>query len=638
MKRNNKGHIILLLLLFTTIFSVFSQEGKIKRADVKYENLSYMDAVYVYEKVVEKGYGTPDIYEKLGNAYYYNGAYEKASQWYERLFDSRDYDNSEVMYRYAQALKSMGNYGESDKVMDKFSQLRPEDVRSLRYKGNGDYLEKIEAVSNRGDLNLTSVNTELSDYGGSFYDSLFIFTSNRKIIGPTKDIHTWTDEPFSNIYQARVGSDYQLSDVRVLKGKKDVRYNESSAIITKDGSTLYFTRNDPDIKRKNATGVILKIYRATYRDGKWSDVEALPFTSDQYNCAHPVLSSDEKALYFASDMPGGYGSSDIYVAPINADGSIGKAENLGPHINTQARETFPYVSDTGLLYFASDGHLGLGGLDVFAIKIEDFARGEIVNVGRPINTKYDDFAYIQRDSNAFLSSNREGNDQIYMFKELVPLPIACNNVIEGTVSNAKNQKPIVDAKVTLLDAGMEQLKEVSTNGEGYYSFKGLDCSKQYYVRVEANTFATQEKTTTTPARSDVTRLDFVMAPLFDDHVDLAKLYDIENIYFDFDKWDITPRAEEKLNILLGVLRDHPSIHIDIRSHTDSRGSDAYNIVLSDNRAKSTLGWLVAHGIARERLSAQGYGETQLVNGCSNGVPCTKQEHQDNRRSEFIIVN
>lgn len=414
-----------------------------------------------------------------------------------------------------------------------------------------------------------------------------------------------------------------------------------------DGKTMYFTRNNYNEGKKQKDSkriTLLKLYKATFKEGQFTDVIELPFNDNEFSSAHPALSIDEKTLYFASDRPGSVGQSDLYEVKINSDGSFGAPKNLGPAINTEGKETFPFISKDNELYFSSDGHPGLGGLDVFVSKIEGNSFKEVINVGKPINGPMDDFAFMinTKNQNGFFSSNREGGigyDDIYKFKELKKL--SCEQLLAGIVTDAKTGAILTDTKVTLFDEKMNMIKEVYSDAKGTYTFDVVECKKVYYVRAYKNDYNTVEERVVIGSETGETKLPLEMEPsVIPVKVgdDLAKVFKIKIIYFDLDKWNIRPDAAFDLAKIVDVMKEHPTMKIDVRSHTDSRQTHKYNEKLSDMRAKSTIAWMIGQGIEANRLTGRGYGETQLINKCSDDIACTEDEHQANRRSEFIIMS
>ena len=442
-----------------------------------------------------------------------------------------------------------------------------------------------------------------------------------------------------------------LSNKKFFSTTINTPFNESTAVFTKDGNTMYFTRNNY-VNRKIGTNVentiLLKILRATKdSNGHWGNVVEVPFNSDNYNVAHPALSPDEKFLYFASDMDGTLGESDIFRVEILGDNQYGTPENLGDIINTSGRESFPFVSKNNILYYSSDGIPGLGGLDIFAVKFyENGTVSKPINIGMPGNSADDDFCFVM-DSDTkvgFLSSNRpggKGRDDIYSFYEEKPLVFDCEKMIKGVLKDSEKNDVIADGVIVLSDKTMKEVARQKTKEDGSFAFDKVDCKDlYYYLRAEIGDYVTTEVKVDLNVEGDVF-YEFMIKPreiAIDKDVDLAKVLNIKEIYFDLDKSDIRPDAAVELAKIVEVMRENPKMKIDIRSHTDSRGDDSYNLRLSDRRAKATLEWMVKQGIERKRLTAKGYGETQLVNGCSNGVPCTEEEHQANRRSEFIIIS
>lgn len=635
-------------LLIITLFSIgtiYSQIGKQARADKKYDNYAYIDAIEVYEKVAEKGHKSVDLFEKLGNSYYFNGEYDKAEKWYSELFAMTEDVPAEYYFRYSQSLKSIGNYKKADEYQLKFYQ-KTNDKAGEEMLRNRNYLDELRKNSDRYVVENAGINTEFSDYGSMFKGADVIFTSARK----TKDVfqkkHSWTGQYFTKLYTAKVADDGKLSDAQEFAKELDSKFHEATPVFTKDGNTVYFTRNNYNEGKKGKSDDKvnkLKIYKATLKDGKWEDIKELPFNNDNYSVAHPALSADEKTLFFSSDMPGTLGASDIFKVAINGDGTFGTPENLGSGINSPLRETFPYVTDKNVLYFSSDDHLGIGGLDVFEAKMnKDGSYTSVRNVGAPINSPKDDFGYIVNTKThvGYFTSNRDGgvgSDDIYKFQENV-----CEQLIRGTITDMQTALALPGAKVSLFDANMELIKAVEADDKGDFAFEeNIECDKKYYVRAEKADYETKEINVSVPLKSGETRADIALEKRvmpIENGTDLAKIFDISIIYFDLDKWNIRPDAAVDLEKIIAVMEKYPKMKVDIRSHTDSRQTHKYNERLSDRRAKSTLEYMVKNGIDRSRLTAKGFGETQLINGCSDGVNCSEAEHQKNRRSEFIVLS
>ena len=421
-----KNKIIYLVLLTITTVSGYSQTGRVAKADKDYNKYAYIDAIKTYERIYEKGYKSDEMLLKLGNAYYFNADLEKAAKWYGELYTSKEDQDAEFYYRYAQALKATKDYAKADAMMDKFNAKSGNDSRGKLFAKNRDYLAEIQKNSGRYTIENAGINSEYSDYGSAYMGTKVIFSSARDTGNFSKKKHTWTGQNFTNLYSADLTEDGALGAVDKFGKKLNSKFHESTPAFSKDGKTVYFTRNNFLDKRgyDESKVTLLKIYKATLVEDKWTDITELPFNSDSFQTAHPALTPDGKTMYFASDREGTLGKSDIFKVSINDDGSFGEPVNAGPAINTEARETFPFVTAKNELYFASDGQPGLGGLDIFIAQIkEDGSIKEALNVGAEANSPKDDFALIiNTDTNkGFLSSNRDGgngSDDIYKFVEV----------------------------------------------------------------------------------------------------------------------------------------------------------------------------------------------------------------------------
>lgn len=629
--------------------SGYSQKAAVASADKEYDKYAYVDAIKTYKRVAEKGYKSQDMLQKLGNSYYFNADLKNAAKWYGELFAMTQDVDAEYYYRYSQSLKGIGEYAKANEMLEKFNQKSSSDSRGKLYEERKNYLEEIKVNSGRYNVENAGINSKYSDYGSAFFGDKVVFTSARDTGNFSRRQHSWTNQYFTNMYVADMSAEGKLSAPQKFAKTLNTKFHEATPAFTKDGKTMYFTRNNYNDGKKGKSSdkvTLLKIYKATLEGDKWTNVTELPFNNDNYSVAHPALSPDGKTLYFASDMPGTLGQSDIFKVSIKADGSFGTPENLGPTINTPGRESFPFISDENELYFASDGQLGLGGFDIFVSKIgNDGSFKEVKNIGEPVNGKSDDFGFAinTKTGNGFFSSNRdggEGNDDIYKFHETKKLEFACEQLLSGIVTDQETGAILPNAKVTLSDEKFNKLKEVTADATGKYVFDNVECGKTYYLKAEKPEYVTKEVKVTLPKNSGET--DFPIA--LEKSVkkvkvgdDLAKTFGIKIIYFDLDKWNIRPDAATDLAKIVDVMREYPTMKVDVRSHTDSRQTHKYNEKLSDRRAKSTIAWMIQDGIQASRLTGKGYGETQLVNKCADGVQCSEEEHQMNRRSEFIIT-
>lgn len=618
--------------------SAFAQKGKVISAVKNYENLSYSSSKEQLLELASKENASGEFLERLGNAYYFNGEMEAASNWYGKLLNSNTPVNNEVYFRYAQSLSAQRDYVKAKEVLRKLAVVSPEDSRVKRFLSAPNYINEIEEISKDYDLVNLDINTSFSDFGTATNNDVVVFASSKNQNGK---LYGWNGQPFLSLYEL-----HPDGTTKELPGAINTKYHESSVAFTEDGGTVYFTRNNffkGKLRKNNKDTHALKIYKATLENGEWVDIESLPFNSDAYSVAHPALSPDEKKLYFASDMPGTYGGSDIYVVDIKADGTYGEVLNLGANVNTEGRENFPFMSESGMLYYASDGHLGLGGLDVFKIDSENFSGGVIQNMGKPINSSKDDFGFIINEASqkGYVSSNRaggKGDDDIYSFE--VP---KCATVVAGTVVNKLTQEVIADAEVVIKNASNDIVKTFTTNALGEFKWV-LECDAQRYsVTASKATYKPDTSSFATDKKSELI-LKMALQPepeapkVAEVGTDLFKLLNLNPIYFDYDKAFIRPDAEIELVKIINYMHEFPGVKIDVRSHTDSRGRDAYNLQLSQRRNKSTIEYIINKGgLLSSRLTGKGYGETQLTNHCGNGVKCSKLQHQANRRSEFIVI-
>ncbi|MFY8214006.1 MAG: OmpA family protein [Flavobacterium sp.] len=632
---------LLALLLLGNLSVQAQQKSVVQKADKQYEKLAYVDAIKTYEKLAEKGYKSEELFQKLGNAYYFNAQLNKANVYYAQLFAGYPNQDNEYRYRYAQTLKSVGDYTQSDALMAQFAKNSSADLRSKQFENSKDYLAQIKENSGRYELTHLKINSPYSDYGSTVSNSTLVFASSRDTGSVFQRKHKWTNESFTCLYGSKIEGDACL-DALKFATEINSKFHESSAVFSKDGQTMYFTRNNFNKGKKGKDAnrmTLLKIYRAQMVNGSWKNVTELPFNSNDFNTAHPALNPNETILYFASDRPGGFGKSDLWQVEILADGNFGTPVNLGNNINTEGRETFPFVSKANELYFATDGYTGLGGLDIYQTELADSNWKKPQNIGSPANTSADDFGfYIDSDTQkGFLTSNREGgkgNDDIYGLLETKKMN--CTQTIKAAIVDKDSKKSIGQGNITVLDDQFQVVQNLSPNADGTIDIKGISCDKNYFIRLVSPDYQTKEiglvKSTDVPA---VYEMELNQKPIAKGD-DLAKLIGIKMVYFDLDKWNIRPDAAYELEKIASILEENPTLKIDVRAHTDSRQTAAYNAKLSERRAQSIMAWLVQRGIATNRLSGRGYGESQLTNRCSDGVSCSDDEHQANRRSEFVV--
>jgi len=395
--------------------------------------------------------------------------------------------------------------------------------------------------------------------------------------------------------------------------------------------------------KTDTTGQVrLKIFRAQMdANGNWRDIEELPFNDDSYSAAHPALSADEKVLYFASDMPGTRGMSDIFKIDINGDGGFGIPSNMGSHVNTEGRETFPFVTAQGVLYFSSDGHLGLGGLDVFATG--EVLKNKVINLGKPINSPSDDMTFIIDESTGkgFFASNRDGgkgDDDLYTFVENKSIVGNCFGNLQLKVLDDETNQPLEASLIEIKNPEGEVLVSKNTDDSGMLS-SNYDCGDVLYT-INASKTDYMAKVQSFNSSWDETKpsievkLHNIAPKIGSDVIDILGL---KPIFYKYNSPQTLDRNRLELDQVIAYLKRYPNVHVKVISHADSRGRSAYNLNLSKDRSVSTAAILIQNGIPEYRLRLDGQGENSILNRCLDNVDCEEDEHTRNRRTEFIIV-
>lgn len=720
-----------------------AQSSTQRRADKYYDRLAYAQALPLYEKLQKSSSADVKTMKRLGDCYRNLGQWGKAEDIYGRLANGSGPD-AETLYNYAQALRMNGKYPESLQWMEKFHAAQSADSRGAQYVEKKDFIDKITNQPSYFSLQLVGNNSNEADFGACFYKKSVVFASGRhQSFGPSH-YHSWNNDPFLDLFVADRSASGQLDNTKLFSRKTNTRYHEGPACFTPDGNTMYFTRNNYFNRKygKDKKGVNnLKIFRAKNVSGSWVE-ENLSINSDEFSVGHPALSPDGKYLYFASDMPGSVGETDIFRVSLGADGKLGTPENLGKEINTEGKEMFPFVDGNGNLFFASNGQLSLGGLDNFYAPPAAGSFGKVQNLGYPVNSQWDDFALIlDTAGKGYLSSNRQGgkgDDDLYSIQLIRPLKVTY--IVKGMAKEKTTKDVLANTYVTLKDAQGNPLQTVTTGADGSYQFE-VELGKDYTIlgtqekyfdgTTPFNTSELGEKTemerdvtlekdpglslytlitekaTKKPLQGvklliidnitgkEVTNMltptsgDF-RKPLSDKKVgerisyqiklekqgylaktvtfnssitkageikvhesmdlsmdkidvgtDIGKIIDIKPIYFDLGKFKIRPDAATELDKIVKVMQDNPNMVIELGSHTDCRSSAASNMTLSSKRAKASADYIISKGIDKSRIYGKGYGETKLFNGCAcEGAvksTCSEEEHQKNRRTEFVIV-
>lgn len=616
----NFNYIILLLLL--SGFSASAQYGKQKKADKLFDDLAYYKATDVYKELIENDYNTTENKLKLGDAYMKLRSPENAVHYYGDVIEDTTI-SPEFYYRYAQALRGVKRYDESRKWLEKYLASGGKIQAAEKMLEKNDYGVKAEYA-----LDTTNFNSGMSDFGAFKQGDKIYFVSARAEGTPEKEkIYSWTGQPYLDVYVYDVNS----GNVSPLPGDVNTKLHDGPVTLSQDGKTMYFTRNNYYHNRegkrdKNATNH-LKIYKASLVGNSWENVEELPINNNEYSVGHPALSPDGKWLYFTSDMPGGQGGTDIYRVAINGD-TYGKPENVS-EVNTAGDEAFPFVDADGTLYFSSNGLAGLGLYDIFKVDLNGTDKTP-QNLGKPVNSNMDDFAYFKSPDTkkGYISSNRyNDDDNIFGFNQLEPL------VLQGQVTDAVNGKPVADATVRLFDEGHNQIAFLQTDKNGKYQ---TQVQRNQTIPVEAKQIEYDEFTGRIDTYDSNDKEEIAYDIQLNPVKDVEYLAEINNIYFDFDKYNIRPDAAKELDKLVDLMKnEYPGLVISISSHTDKRGTEQYNEKLAEKRAKATYDYLIAHGIDKDRIeSYKGYGETKPAIECDR---CTKEEYQLNRRSMFNVV-
>ncbi|MBN9294668.1 MAG: OmpA family protein [Flavobacteriia bacterium] len=733
---------ILLVISCIVSLSVFGQAGKLKKADNYFEKLSYAYAAELYESLIGSEVDSPKLKAKLAACYLKMDDYRKAVDNYAKMIESSD-ATKEDLYNYSYALKQVGNYAESDKWMNKYTQLASADSRSLLFLDNTGYKSKIESTKPFFEIHNLDLNTSSADFGGYYNpaeNEMYFVTSRKKRVF-VKNQWSWNSNRFLDVYKVSLDADHKTGSVKRVK-KVNTKFHEGPLAFSPDNKTVYFTRNNVSKGKKRRDGQKiqnLKIYIADINEkGKWVKEREFPYNSKDYSVGHPTISRDGKTLYLASDKPGGFGGADIYKVAVNPDGTFGEMINLGNKINTEGQEMFPFIDVENRLFFSTDGQPGLGGLDVFVALPEGGNFVKTINIGKPVNSQYDDFAFtMSKDFKyGFLSSNRaegKGDDDIYSVQLIRPFVFSVT--IKG-VARDKKGEVVPMAKIDLKDDKGNIIETVMADADGNYAFEveyekkySLNGSREKYFdgTNTASTFTneqvvyadvilekdpglslyavvTDKKTgkplegvkvnivdnftgkainILTPESGDFRRAlndkklndrgsySFVLQKegyfsktvtynvLFDkpgqynvhsildlgldpEVKDLRELVQINPINFDLNKYNIRPDAAKELDKIVEIMNKYPNMVVELGSHTDCRATAAYNMKLSDNRAKASAEYIKKRITNPERIYGKGYGESRLLNDCAceGNVKsdCSEEEHEKNRRTEFKVIS
>lgn len=722
---NIRNSIILVLLTICCFqHAAFSQKAKLKVAQTYYDQFDFKNALAIYQDILrnpnfENDTTTlrlaADCEIKLNN--YTSAEFLLTKLNREPAFNTTD------LHQLANVLKLQGKYTDAIHIYKRILLRNPKDEIALQYSEMPDFADRLRKDSTMYTLKNSSINSSSCDFAPSFFSSgKLIFSSSRGLGVGARRNYNWNEQPYLNNYIATINPDSSLSNPTVLGADINSRYHEGTATYSPGDNLLYFTRNNllhGNLKKSKDGRLYLGIfYGEASSAGNVSDLKAFPFNNKEYTLQHPSLSSDGKKIYFSSNKPGGFGGMDLYYS--TKEGETWKEpKNLGPKINTTGDDVFPFIINDSTLYYASNGKLGLGGLDLFYVQLT--GDSVVQNMGYPANTAYDDFGlvFFPNEVTGYLVSNRpggKGDDDIYEFR--ISPPDFIN--IKGRVIDAVTMMPLKNALVTITNDDGSVVQAV-TDDEGNYTITApyrtiikLEGEKKDYennnvelatnprlsdylandIALKKISFLATGKVVydvdSSPAPGALVRLrdkngiqldscyvkedgtyklslednkEYILEAYKQDYVLLTKdvnsknqgqrfvntdfrLFKLEkgtvvrldNIYYDYGKSDIRSDAAQELNKLVRILRDNPTMKIELSSHTDARGGDAYNLKLSDARAASAVKYIISQGIDAPRLVAKGYGETKLLNRCGNNVQCSDEEHQFNRRTEFKILD
>jgi outer membrane protein OmpA-like peptidoglycan-associated protein len=618
-----KKYSILSMILLLTVG--YAQNKATEKADKLFESYQYIGAIDEYLKLADSKNANQYIYTQLAESYYNVFNTSEASKWYAKATQEKNV--AEIYYHYAETLKVQGRYQEANKQMDTFASLSPNDSRAKEHKANPNYIPSLANKSKMFNVAETNIKSNgQSDFGALLTnDNTLYFVSTRN---SSKKTDKWINQPYLDIFKATRNADGTFSEA-VSVSELNTAYHDGPVTISSDGNIMYFARDghsEGQFENNKATKTKIGqqgLYKATKKDGKWSQIEALPFNSTNYSVSNPSLSKDGKTLFFASNMPNGYGESDIWKVAVDENG-YGKPQNLGANVNTPGKENFPFITDDNTLYFASSGKQGFGGLDIFKINLN--TTEQPINVGKPVNSEKDDFSltFNSAANIGYFASNRNGLDAIYG-----ATPV-CSSKAIAVVTNKQTNAVLSNASVAILDAKGNIIETKRTDSEGKVSYD-IECQTGYIFNVKAENFETESF----PIQKTKSGQVIVQAQLVPSEVIITDTEVIlKNVYFDFDKSNITAQGASELDKLVKVMKENPTMVIFVKSHTDSKGKSAYNLKLSEQRAQSTVQYLLSKGITKDRISGKGFGNTEPKVKCTS---CTEEEHAQNRRSEFVIV-
>ncbi|MHA3789912.1 OmpA family protein [Flavobacterium hauense] len=617
-------NLYMTLGLVLATMAMTAQTKESKKADKLYARLDYIDAAKEYQKLD----GSPYVYKQIAESYYNIFNSKEAVQWYAKATATEQ--EADVYYHYAQMLKAEGKYEEANTQMKKFASLAPQDQRAVVFNQDPNYLPKLKSQPKLYDEKVLDINDDkYGSFGGVLADdNNFYFASTRNT---ARKKYGTNEQPYLDMYTSTYNANGTFSEPTPLSDL-NTKWHDGPAALSADGKTMYFNSESFNEKKQfeRDKAMNLKIgqiflYKAVKNGDKWGEPQLLPFNNKEWSSKNASVSKDGKTLYFASDRQGTTGGFDIWKVDIKADNSYGEPVNLGNKVNTGGNEDYPFIADDGRLFFSSDRPNGFGALDIFVI---DFAKGgDAKNVGAPVNTAKDDFAFSFNAAKniGFFSSNRTGVDKLYL-----ATPV-CGVEAIVLVKDAKTGAILANASVAILDDKNNVIERRTSGPDGKVTYN-VDCNKVYTIQAskegyENNSFPIA-KTNGGIVNVAADLVPIVVPPVI-------PVIALNEIFFEYDKSNITREAAFELDKAVETMKLNPTIVVMVKAHTDNRGTDKYNMNLSNRRAKSTVQYIISKGIAKERISGQGYGESEPKVDCKEN--CTDEQHKENRRSEFLIV-
>jgi outer membrane protein OmpA-like peptidoglycan-associated protein/tetratricopeptide (TPR) repeat protein len=655
-----KYTLTLFLLWLITVGPVAVLAQDMKQADRYFQNYEFSLALEAYKAILEKGEPNLTVVQRIADSYRILNDSKEAEFWYAQAIAFPDAAPSNI-YLYAESAKRNANYDKAKQLFLDYGRRVPAQAELARKMAAScdtamAWMQRPRPfeVKKHGQLN-----SDGADFSPVRMPDGLLFSSDRLMADNKQQTErsNWTGNGYIQLYLAKATSGSTYEAPVPLPSSINTAYHNGPAAFLEKEQTLYFTRTQV-VKRRaahtpdptswfkgsdNRTHTNRHgLYMAERKGDKWGKERAFNYNNtDEFSIGHPAITPDGQVLYFVSDMPGGLGETDIYYSERQPDGSWGKPVNAGNVINTSGRESFVSLGEDGTLYFSSDGHLGMGGLDIFKAVGAHRAWTKAENLQYPLNTSQDDFGILtdSTGSKGMLSSGRLGKngfDDIFTFEDnRVPCILIGRTIERFAIAgiSKKKEEPVARVLLQLTEEGSNTTLEVYSDENGNFMFP-VKASTNYTIKGTKPKYLTQTLGMMPDCRFNT---DSVKVEMVFNRDTPNKPIVLENIFYDLDKYNIRPDAAKELDKLVQLLKDNPTIHIELSSHTDSRQTNRYNEMLSQLRAQAAVDYLVSRGIDANRLQAKGYGETRLINKCKDGVPCFEDQHQENRRTEFKIL-